>query len=190
MTAQRHYQRLMASGGGDSFDRHLLACPLALALADPSRPAAEGLGLSAVALAEIAWRVFPALVPELDSLGDGAAAAAIEEPDLRRLLRDNRSDASPLAGWLAAIVARRSLETNHLWQDLGLRSRADLSELMKRHFAPLAARNSGDMKWKKFFYRQLCLDEGTLVCKSPVCESCDDFGHCFGAEDGLSLLAG
>lgn len=64
---------------------------------------------------------------------------------------------------------------------------ADLSTLLRRHFAPLAARNSGDMKWKKFFYRELCQRDGVLVCKAPNCAVCDDAALCFAPEDGEPL---
>ncbi|MBI5163767.1 MAG: nitrogen fixation protein NifQ, partial [Magnetospirillum sp.] len=94
------------------------------------------------------------------------------------------------ARWLAAMVVRRSLKPDHLWQDLGLADRSDLSGLLLKHFHPLAVLNDRDMKWKKFFYRQLCLAEEVLVCKSPVCDACTDFAHCFGDEAGMSLLAG
>ncbi|MCX7161517.1 MAG: nitrogen fixation protein NifQ [Rhodocyclales bacterium] len=46
----------------------------------------------------------------------------------------------------------------------------------------LPHKNSGDMKWKKFFYRQLCEAAGVLICKSPSCANCCDYSHCFGAE--------
>ena len=78
-------------------------------------------------------------------------------------------------------------EANHLWQDLGLPHRGDLSALLHRHFRPLAERNDQDMKWKKFFYRKLCEREGVLVCKAPNCAVCDDVGLCFGAESGEPL---
>ena len=86
------------------------------------------------------------------------------------------------ARWLAAMVARRSLQSGHLWQDLGLRERSDLSRFLIRHFGPIAALNIRDMKWKKFFYRQMCEAEGMVVCKSPVCDDCDDFKVCFEKE--------
>ena len=35
---------------------------------------------------------------------------------------------------------------------------------MLRHFAELARRNNPDMKWKKFFYRMICRDEGFSMC--------------------------
>ncbi|MGE5506235.1 MAG: nitrogen fixation protein NifQ [Actinomycetota bacterium] len=177
---------------GDPLDRHLLACALAIALADGDRPLAVALGLSGEQLAALVGLYFPhapGLVWGIDPAADGAAPLAPEELDLRALLVDHGSMGRIEEHWLAHIVARRSLEPNHLWQDLGLPGRADLGQLMGRHFAPLAAMNAADMKWKKFFYRQLCQREGVVICKSPVCDACDDFARCFGPEEGFSLLA-
>jgi nitrogen fixation protein NifQ len=85
------------------------------------------------------------------------------------------------------MIARRGLEPHHLWQDLGLRNRGELSQLMHRHFATLARRNVNDMKWKKFLYRLVCGTEGFAVCASPVCSDCNDYDHCFGDESGTPL---
>jgi nitrogen fixation protein NifQ len=83
---------------------------------------------------------------------------------------------------VASTIAVASLGDNHLWQDLGLASRAELSALMRRWFPSLVAKNDRDMKWKKFLYRQLCEREQVLICKSPSCAVCDDLGVCFGPE--------
>ncbi|OIQ90850.1 NifQ [mine drainage metagenome] len=177
---------------GEAFDRHLLASALTLAYFDADTALDLGLGLSRRQLAALAMRHFPQAAPVLAarlSDGDGARPLSLEEPDLRALLLDHRAVDAPEEAWLAHIIARRALRPNHLWQDLGLPLRDDLSRLMERHFPALAARNSGEMKWKKFFYRELCGLEGVLICKSPVCESCGDFSSCFGGEDGPSLLA-
>jgi nitrogen fixation protein NifQ len=101
-------------------------------------------------------------------------------------LDHRRGDAEEEA-WLAAIVARRSLGTNHLWQDMGFADRLELNAMFRRHFPALVALNAGDMKWKKFFYRQLCAREGFLLCKSPNCETCDDYAACFDGEPGEAL---
>ena len=53
---------------------------------------------------------------------------------------------------------------------------------MQRHFPRLAALNSRDMKWKKFFYRLLCDRAGIPICKSPNCADCCDYAFCFGPE--------
>ncbi len=177
---------------GEAFDRHVLASALTLAWYDEKAALDQGLGLSRRQVAALADRHFPHAAPTLAerlSDGDGSRPASLEEPDLRALLLDHRAVDAPEEAWLAHIIARRALRPNHLWQDLGLPLRDDLSRLMERHFPALAARNSGDMKWKKFFYRELCGLEGVLICKSPVCERCGDFSLCFGGEDGPSLLA-
>jgi nitrogen fixation protein NifQ len=86
-------------------------------------------------------------------------------------------------------VARRAQRPNHLWQDLGLGNRRELSRLMNQHFRPLAVRNTADMKWKKFLYRTICRDEGFSLCTAPSCSECNDFEACFGEESGESFLA-
>ncbi len=189
MAATFYRWLMMTDTDRDPFDRHLLACAVAIASADPATPLAHGLGLSAAALEAMVGLYFPHARALLADGGDGSGPVALEEEDLRGLLLSHRSLGRPEEEWLAAIVARRCQAPNHLWQDLGLTGRADLGALMTRHFAPLAALNDRDMKWKKFFYRQLCGQEGVPICKSPVCDACDDFALCFGAEDGLSLLA-
>ena len=84
---------------------------------------------------------------------------------------------------VAQTVALASLGDNHLWQDLQFASRAELSALMRRWFPSLVARNAGDMKWKKFLYRELCQQAEVLICKSPSCAICTDRPVCFGPED-------
>jgi nitrogen fixation protein NifQ len=112
-----------------------------------------------------------------------------DEAALRDLLWRASSGHSRLEARLAAVLARRAQLPNHLWQDLGLRNRRELSWLMERHFAPLAARNAHDMKWKKFLYRTICRDTDMSLCVAPVCSECDDYDACFGDESGPSLLA-
>ena len=75
------------------------------------------------------------------------------------------------------------MASDHLWQDLGLWSRQDLSALMADNFPALKAKNDRDMKWKKFLYKQLCNQEGIYTCRSPSCEVCADYQACFGPED-------
>lgn len=181
----------MHSGLGDPFDRHVFACALAAGAAEFPRPLAEALGLAPAALADLAdayfpgsWRRIPA-----DRVGADPGPDALEEPDLRQLLLEHRARGAPEEGWLAAIVARRSLGANHLWQDLGLFERSELNTLMQRHFPGLKALNGGDMKWKKFFYRQLCERDGVVLCKAPNCAVCADVAECFGPEAGAPLSA-
>lgn len=85
--------------------------------------------------------------------------------------------------WMAKIVAAGCLGGDHLWRDLGLRDRDSLSALLDLNFPALAACNSGDMKWKKFFYKQLCEQSGNYVCRAPSCQQCATYAVCFGPEN-------
>jgi len=105
-----------------------------------------------------------------------------EFDEIVELLLEHRADKSEQERWLSYAIATASMGENHLWQDMGLPSRKVLSELLNTHFPTLAAKNKGDMKWKKFFYRQLCERAGVPICKSPHCADCCDFRVCFGPE--------
>jgi nitrogen fixation protein NifQ len=83
---------------------------------------------------------------------------------------------------VAETIALACLGDNHLWQDMRLGSRAELSALMRHRFPALVEKNRADMKWKKFLYKQLCEREEIFICKSPSCGVCFDYAHCFGPE--------
>ncbi len=170
-------------------DPLLFSQMVAVAAVDRRSPLTEALGLERTDLGRLLRRYLP---DRLSLLADLPAAAnrgadALEEPDLRAYLLEHRAGRGEEEGWLAAIIARRSLQPNHLWQDLGLADRGELSWLFKRHFPELAARNRFDMKWKKFFYRALCEREGVPICKAPNCTVCDDAALCFAPEAGSRL---
>jgi nitrogen fixation protein NifQ len=110
-------------------------------------------------------------------------ASTDEFDDIVGLLLECRAEQSEQLAWLSLAIASAAMGENHLWQDMGLASRKTLSELMGRYFPSLAAKNSGDMKWKKFFYRELCERALVPICKSPHCTECCDYATCFGAED-------
>lgn len=105
-----------------------------------------------------------------------------EWEDLLQLLLDHRAGERPSESWLAAIVATACVGREHLWRDLGLASRDELSRLMRLDFPALAAANDRDMKWKKFLYRQFCAAEGIYVCPAPSCAECADYSRCFAPE--------
>lgn len=171
-----------------SFDRHVLASILAVASMESGK-VAERAGLAAADLASLMARWFPAAC----SLGLACAGARTAEDDETAMVRDlllmHRSRESETSRWLAAMIARRAMEPNHLWEDLGLRDRSELTRLLSRHFAPIAVRNTQNMKWKRFFYRALCESDGFVMCTTPVCTECRDFDLCFGDESGESLMA-
>jgi len=149
------------------------------------------LGLDAGQTRRLLARWFPgadlALGLAWDALaGASRAGARLDEfDDLVALLN---AHADPAAGpaeeanQVAHALACASLGDNHLWQDLLLPSRRELSALIGRWFPRLAAKNTHDMKWKKFFYKQLCEQEEIFLCKAPSCGVCSDYAMCFGAE--------
>ena len=106
-----------------------------------------------------------------------------EWEDLVNLLLEYRAGMDLSEQWIAEIVAAACMGFDHLWQDLGLWNRGELSQLLALNFPELANRNTKDMKWKKFLYKQLCERDGTYVCRSPSCDVCADFKVCFGPEE-------
>jgi len=106
-----------------------------------------------------------------------------EMADLRNLLLQNRTRNSERDAVMADILVAGCMGSDHLWQDLGLWQRPELTRIMHEYFRPLAERNDRDMKWKKFLYKQLCEKEGIYTCRVPTCEGCIDYAGCFGPED-------
>ena len=107
----------------------------------------------------------------------------LEKQDLEQLLRQFSTAEHAETEWLIAIIVAACLGSDHLWQDLGLWSRKELSAMLLHNFPVMAERNSKDMKWKKFLYKQLCEAEGIYLCRAPSCEVCKDYSVCFGPED-------
>ncbi len=188
------YRWLMSAGktsACEAFDAHVLASALALAVEDNQRgvPLTASLGLTPDLLRDTFKTTFPHAAPIVESAAeDPELVVGTDEAALRDLLFRGSTEQSRLEARLSAVIARRALSPNHLWQDLGLRSRRDLSWLMDRHFEQLASKNDRDMKWKKFFYRAICRDTGYALCVAPSCDECADFDDCFGDESGESLL--
>ena len=106
-----------------------------------------------------------------------------EKEELIELLDAHRAGQDASERWMSVIVATGCMANDHLWEDLGLWSRRDLSELMARNFPALGANNDRDMKWKKFLYKQLCEREGVYLCRAPSCAVCRDYPLCFGPEE-------
>ncbi|MBD5801850.1 NifQ [Azoarcus sp. Aa7] len=111
-----------------------------------------------------------------------------EYEDVRRLLLQGAAGRSADVVALAECVARACMGEDHLWHDLGLPARTELSALLHEHFPRLARRNVNGMRWKKFFYKQLCEEVGITACRAPSCGECAHHGECFGSEE-LPLLA-
>ncbi len=177
----------------DSFQRHVFAAIWAIGLTqarDENGDLSQALGLARADLVALAraWSPHPQAMAQAEATSETIELDE-EEEQLLRLLDHHRANSGAETFWLARMVTRRSMQPNHLWQDLGLNDRGELSRLLRENFPDLAAANVANMKWKKFFYRRLCEMEGFTLCTAPSCRECDDFDRCFGPEDGESLLA-
>lgn len=110
----------------------------------------------------------------------------MERQDLINLLKHYSNPESAEVDWIIAILVAGCLGSDHLWHDLGLWSRSQLSALLNYNFPELAAKNIHDMKWKKFLYKQLCESEGIYLCRVPSCEFCVDYLSCHESEEDES----
>lgn len=182
-TPEDVYSRLMATRQGHPIEETLARILASWSLGKGAMPEWLGLGISG--FRSMLTKHFPAYDPDLfKGSGEGIDIQRTDEmADLRKLLMENRSTASESEAWMAEIVIAGCLGDDHLWQDLGLWQRSDLSKLMLDNFQVLAERNDKDMKWKKFLYKQLCETEGIYTCRAPSCEICTDYHNCFGPED-------
>lgn len=137
----------------------------------------ERLGLAGPEIAALRDRWLPcAGLPDLDM---PAPITPDDQRAIHTLILWRGGATTREARWLAAIIARRAMEPRHLWEDLGLPSRAALSSMIARHLPGLAAANSQNMRWKKFFYRQICSDAAFSLCLSPSCDACEERAECF-----------
>jgi nitrogen fixation protein NifQ len=181
LTRQQYFDMLLADS--DSSNRVWLAQIIASWLVgDGVLPDRLGLG-------ESEFQALQAQFVDCD-LPESAASGSrldfsrmLEKQDLEQLLRQYAVPGIAESEWLIAIIVAGCLGSDHLWQDLGLWSRQALSAMLQHNFPELAARNSKDMKWKKFLYKQLCEAEGLYVCRAPSCEVCQDYLNCFGPEE-------
>lgn len=163
----------------DDPNRSLLASIIAGQLSDTGcLPSHLGLG-------QPAYRhLLATYFPGFEVTGPARDLETIPEwEDLQKLLLASRARLAPTELVMASIVATACAGRDHLWQDLGLQDRSELTRLMWVNFPILARANSGDMKWKKFLYRQFCANEGIYVCPAPSCGECTEHAKCFGPEN-------
>ncbi len=138
------------------------------------------LGLDGPQIAALRDRWLPqATLPDLDL---PAPQMSPDQQAIATLILWRGRAATSEARWLAAILARRAMQPRHLWEDLGLPNRAALSALIALHVPDLARMNPHNMRWKKFFYRQICSDAAFALCLSPSCDACDERAACFAPE--------
>ena len=172
-------ERLLSfQGEGDGFDRHVIACIFATAMAETEyHPMTEALGISRDTISGILETMFPGsydideIVPEDADTGKEAPA----EPVLRDMLIANGTAGAPIESWLAQIFIRRCQVGDHMWRSIGLFSRNELTEAMNKYFKPLASKNIYDLKWKRFLYKQMRELNQLSLDKYPYCENCNRY---------------
>lgn len=111
--------------------------------------------------------------------GPHASERPPEQEDLRDLLLRHRAGRQVSERWIAELIVAGCEGRDHLWSDLGLMSRPDLTQLMRRNFPRLARQNDRHMRWKKFLYKRLCEGEGVFICRAPSCAVCAEKADCF-----------
>ncbi|MFM0505701.1 nitrogen fixation protein NifQ [Paraburkholderia caffeinilytica] len=84
---------------------------------------------------------------------------------------------------LASIIAHACLRPDHLWRDLGLAGREEVTWMLTRYFPTLVVRNVDNLRWKKFLAQQRALSLGLQPGPAPGCPGCEDYGHCFPGHD-------
>lgn len=80
---------------------------------------------------------------------------------------------------LASIVAHACLRPDHLWRDLGLAGRDEVTWMLARYFPTLVALNVANLRWKKFLAGERALSLGLTPGPAPGCPGCEDYAHCF-----------
>jgi nitrogen fixation protein NifQ len=109
-----------------------------------------------------------------------------EYGDVLTLLMEHAAEGAHVAA-VARWIAYSCMGGNHLWEDLGLPERPELTRLIADCFPTLRALNSKDMRWKKFFYRRLCERAELFLCRSPTCEACSEFAVCYPNQTGAPV---
>lgn len=140
------------------------------------------LGLLQPAWRELLERHFVyahATVPALPPIDTGEHSAFVET--LHALLLTHASTAVDAddAHCLASIIAHACLRPDHLWRDLGLAGRDEVTWMLTRYFPTLVVLNVANLRWKKFLAQQRALSLGLQPGPAPGCPGCEDYGHCF-----------
>ncbi|MEN4922994.1 nitrogen fixation protein NifQ [Achromobacter spanius] len=103
---------------------------------------------------------------------------------LMRVLLDAYGAPGPdTTQWVTSILAHACLRPDHLWRDLGLSGREDVTALLARHYPGLVLRNVHNLRWKKFLAYSAREHAGLPAGAAPGCDGCEDHAVCYpGAE--------
>ncbi|MFI3156464.1 MAG: nitrogen fixation protein NifQ [Methylococcaceae bacterium] len=182
---ERIYARLTSKSAFTASPNHeWLACMIASWCAGQGA-LPDYLGLESEQFNQLTEHLFPdSNISEYAASGSKPDfSRMLEKDDLVNLLKQFSKPDIIEIDWIIGVIVAGSLGSDHLWQDLGLWSRSQLSAMLHYNFPELAAKNVKDMKWKKFIYKQLCEAEGLYLCRVPSCEVCIDYAKCYGSEE-------
>lgn len=124
---------------------------------------------------------------------DAEPVEAMELPcefgDLVDMLVDGQTPGADALAvrWAAHALACGCFGNTHLWQDMGLSGREDVSALLVENFRPVFDANVTDMKWKKFFYHRVCERLDIHPCPEPSCSGCEHYTRCHGPEVRIDI---
>lgn len=152
---------------------------MSIALAPPTAWAPHDQQLWRRACQHVAGAIADGALPHCDD-DEGAADTELFAP-LRNLLLAHRTCNEPSFDRLADTIARACLGSHHLWQDLGLTGRDEVSRLMELGFPTLFQSNTHNLRWKRHLF--LCLGQslGRTDLKPPKCDHCELYSSCMGS---------
>ena len=151
-------------------------------------------GLSSAELRDLLDYLFPGALAGFDTplsalreqyaayAGTGASDPQPGFTLLMRVLLDAYRAPDPdTTPWVSSILAHACLRPDHLWRDLGLSGREDVTVLLARHYPGLVSRNVDNLRWKKFLAYSAREHAGLPVAAAPGCGGCEDADFCYPA---------
>ncbi len=108
---------------------------------------------------------------------------ADETEQLSQLLAKHVNTDSFYSCFAVRVISCACMGSSHLWSDLGLPERPVLGEMIRHYFPALHQKNVHNMRWKRFFYKQLCEAGGDYVCRAPSCAECSSYSECYSVTD-------
>jgi nitrogen fixation protein NifQ len=158
------------------------------------QPPNFGMGLPMNKFIELLDTYFPGSSQEICTANFQETYAEHQSPlesefiDMVGLLLEHRSFDAEYNVWVAHAIASGCMGCDHLYHDMGLPDRRTLSGLLERYFTSLYQKNIYNMKWKKFFYKQLCDRAEVIMCPARNCQSCVDYKNCFSSGETVPAL--
>ena len=111
-------------------------------------------------------------------------------PMLNSMLWTYRADDGDITRLTLAAVASACFGSRHLWEDLGLNGREDVSALLQRHCPGLAASNAEGVRWKRYLFQRLGEELGLRgELRPPGCTAREDAAVSFGATEITPAMA-